>query len=52
MQRYDKYIKNLTFDPEVVLREEEKLMLITLDKGFDKFLRDFSVQIQEILESV
>ncbi|MFP4423972.1 MAG: nucleotidyl transferase AbiEii/AbiGii toxin family protein [Candidatus Woesearchaeota archaeon] len=52
MQRYDKYVKNLSFDPEVVLGEEEKLMLIPLEEGFDKFLKDFSNKLRKILEEV
>lgn len=54
MLRYDKYIQNLSmFDTvRIVLGDEEKLMLVPIQNGFDKFMKEFSGCLHDISESL
>lgn len=54
MLQYDKYIKNLKdFKLEkFVLGEEEKLLLMPIEDGFEKFLKEFHKFLNEIYEEL
>ena len=54
MMRYDKYIQNLKdFKLEkFVLGDEEKLMLIPLDKGFEEFLKEIHQFLSDIIKRI
>lgn len=54
MLQYDKYIQNLeNFRlEEFVMGDEEKLMLVPMKKGFEKFLSEFHVFLNELYEDL
>lgn len=54
MLQYDKYVKNLKdFKLEkFVLGEEEKLLLIPIKNGFEKFLKEFHEFLNELYEEL
>ncbi|MBS3092025.1 nucleotidyl transferase AbiEii/AbiGii toxin family protein [Candidatus Pacearchaeota archaeon] len=57
MLKFEKYTLNIKnketqLNEEFILGEEEALMLIPIDKGFPKFLKEFDVFLREIIKEL
>ena len=54
MMQYEKYVKNLQdFNLEkLVLGEEEKIMLIPVEKGFKTFIKEFHSFLNELYRAL
>lgn len=53
-EKYEQNIKNkeTQLNDKLILREEEALMLIPMDKRFPKFLKEFDVFLREIIKEL
>ena len=57
MLKFEKYNQNIKnkeaqLKEELILGEEEALMLIPIDKGFPKFLKEFNLFLMEIIKEL
>ena len=57
MLKFEKYNQNIKnketqLNEEFILGEEEALMLTPIDKGFDKFLKEFNQFLKEIIKEL
>ena len=57
MLKFEKYANNLSnkelqFKEQVILKAEEKLLIGEIPEGFDSFLKDFKVFLEELLREL